>query len=362
MQNKALFLDSNAHQPVHPKALQAFIDFNSSSAAFGHPSALNASGRSAAAKLEEAREKIAQLLGAKSANQIVFTNSCSQACDWGLKIFFNIEKYIKEEIAVSPLEHPAVGKICEIENIQKLDCTSDGFTILPFSKRIKKVICLHIQNEIGTIQQIKYLKQKYLFSDLSQSIGKMPINLTELDVDVGTMGAHKWGGFGGVGVLYLKDTSWWQPYNQQIGRYLDRPGTLNVAEICASAVALEEAVATLPERTEKMQSFQETLELELIKMGFEIIGKNAIIPTRSKGTTFAAGFKFAQKTVLDLSAKDIYVGTGSACSSYNSLTAIPLMTALGKDYTLNQVLRISQSGSYDDKDAIYFINKLKEVL
>lgn len=358
MENKILYLDSNSHRPIHPKALEAFIKFNSLPAAHGHPSALNAAGRAANAALEEAREKIAKLIGAKNSNQIIFTSGCTNACDWGLKILFNIGKYNKKEIVVSSLEHPAVGKICETEDIQQLKSTKDGIIIQ--DERVKKLICLYVQNEIGTIQPIKELKADYIFSDMSQALGKIPVNVTDLNIDIATFGAHKFGGISGVGFIYLKDINNWIPYNNQIHRYMDSPGTLNVAGIVASAVALEEAINSLPERTENMKSFQKTLENELLNMGFEIIGYNA---SRSPSTTYFAGLKFSQKTILDLSEKEIFVGSGSACSSgISGFNAIPTMKALDKDYHLGQVMRISTFGEYISNDAAYFIKVLKEVL
>jgi cysteine desulfurase len=353
-----LYLDANAHKPLSKKALQAYIDFNNHSAAYGHPSALSLPGRQAAAAIEESRAKIAELIGAEKPNQIIFTSGCSQSCDWGLKLFFNIENK-SDDIAYSPLEHPAVSKICEtINGIQELQCTSDGTIIAP-STQINKIICVHTQNEIGTIQPIENLDAKYIFSDMSQSIGKMPINITKLNVSIATFSAHKYGGPSGCGFMYLKNLDWHESYNQQISRYMDMPGTPNTSGIVASAVALEDAIETLPIRIEKMQAFQETLEPELLNMGFEIIGKNA---KRSKGTTYFAGLTFSQKTLLDLEANGIYVGTGSACSSYSSPSVIPLMKTLGKNYRLENVLRVSQFGEYGAAEAKRLIKELKNVI
>ena len=286
-----LYLDSNAHLPLHSKALEALIKFNQSPASHGHPSALNTPGRESSNALERARSKIAELIGAKNENQIIFTSGCTSAVDWGLKILFNLEGYKKEEIAVSPMEHPAVGKICEAKEIQQLQCTPYGIVISP-SLNIKKIICLSTQNEIGTIQPLKDLKCQYLFSDISQSIGKIPFNIGESNIDIAAAGAHKWGGNPGFGFMYLKNIDHWEPYGDQLSRYMDFPGTPNVAGAVVSAVALEEAILSLSVRMEKMAEFQKILEDELLNIGFEILGYNA---PRSKGTTYFAGLNGVRK-------------------------------------------------------------------
>lgn len=341
-----LYLDANAHLNLHPKALKAYADFSNSIAGHGHPSSLSKPGREAATALETARTKIAELIGAENPNQIIFTSNCTQACEWGVNLFLTACR--AECMAVSPLEHPAVKESCSAYGIHQIaPCTSQGLALEPNDSQIRGLICVHMQNEIGTIQPLKNLKRDYLFSDMSQSLGKIPVNVTELEVDVAVFGAHKFGGPGGVGFLYLKDTAWWSPFGEGSRYFMDRPGTPDVAGVVATAVALEEALQTLPERTQKMQSFQSTLEAGLKSAGLTIIGEGA---NRSPNTTYVAGLKTAQNTLLSLSERNIHVGLGSACGSY-STNISPLMHALGYKYSLDNVMRISQWGDYDDKDA-----------
>jgi len=359
MVRKSFYLDANGHVNINQKALDAYIKFSNSIAGHGHPSSLSKPGREAALAMEEARGKIAELIGAENSNQIIFTSSCTQACEWGLKLFFDIEKnnYSKDNIAVSPLEHPAVKTVCE--SLQLLPCTQDGIVEDNLNNSdISKIICVHMQNEIGTIQPIKTLKRKYIFSDMSQSLGKMPINVTDLNVDIAAFGAHKFGGPSGIGFMYLRNIDWWQPFGKGSRYYTDISGSSNVSGIVATAVALEEAIKTLPERTQKMQAFQKTLEIGLKNLGLNIIGDGA---PRSFNTTYVSGLTQAQTTLLELSELGIYVGLGSACSSYSSNIS-PLIKVLGYNYTTDNVMRISQWGEYNDTDAINFLNIFKKVL
>jgi len=107
-----LYLDQNAHIPPNTSAISAYQKFHNSDAAWGHPSSLNLPGRNAATELENARAKIANLLGVQSPNQIIFTNSCTQACHWGLKILETIKPNLNKIIR-SPFEHPAIGKLTD---------------------------------------------------------------------------------------------------------------------------------------------------------------------------------------------------------------------------------------------------------
>lgn len=355
-----MYLDANAHLPINPKALKAYMEFSASPAGHGHPSSLSGPGRLAAAAIEEARAKIAFLIGAKSANQVIFTSGCTSAAEWAMRMFFDVERDATLDfyLGISPVEHPSVKYAFEkyFGSTEKYEFIVDQFGIIQIKNLYEKVICVHMQNEIGVIEPIKNIKRKYLFTDMSQSLGKIPVNVTNDSVDIAIFSAHKFGGPGGIGFIYLKNIEWWKPYSNNTAYFMDRPGTPDVAGVIATATALEEAIKSLPERTKNMISFQSVLEHELELMNFEIIGKGA---SRSPNTTFIGGLNFAQKTLLELSDKGIYVGLGSACSSsYTNIS--PTMNKLNKNYTVNNVMRISQWGDYNENNAAYFLDIFKK--
>ncbi len=267
---RQLFLDSNAHHNINPKALKALIDFNSSPAASGHPLAPSYPGREAQSAIELAREKIASLLGAEKASQIVFTSSATHAAQWGLGCFKAIVDR-SSTIAISPTEHPSVYKA--FKNTGKENTTyrsSDPKYEFDFfahnkngkyieQKHYNQLVSIHVQNETGLIQPIESMDCDYLFSDMTQSLGKLPINLTELDVDMAIFGAHKIGGLS-IGILYFKNTDWWQSNGYGSRYFLDRPGTPDTSGIITTVAALEDSLDTLQERTANMIEFRDTLE------------------------------------------------------------------------------------------------------
>lgn len=353
---KEMYLDANAHLPMNPKALQAYVDFMNSPAAHGHPSAPALPGRLAANALEIARGKIASLIGAEKPSQIVFTSTCTQACEWGLEILAQIDENKFLNIYSSPIEHPAVRDFFEdLSSEFFLPVNSDG-VIQPLSTSNNKVCCIHVQNEIGTIQPLDQIKCQYLFSDMSQSLGKIPINLSQMNVDIAAFAAHKFGG-PSFGFMYVRDINWWQAHGAGSRYFFDRAGTPDVAGAVATSIALEEAISSLETRTKNMIAFQSTLETGLESFGAEIMGKNT---PRSPNTTFAYLPNKAFSAILALSERGIYTGLGSACGSMHSGPS-KLVSTLGRPGNAHDFIRISQFGEYNDADAKYFLEKLNEV-
>lgn len=362
---REFFLDANAHLPLNPKAIVAYNDFYQSAAAHGHPSSPSQPGRLAASALEIARGKIASLIGAEKPGQIIFTAGCTLACEWGLKIFFEMEESKNLSTACSPVEHSAVRDAFEIfseklnEKVTYLDIDESGLVKTGECDNIyQKISCIHMQNEIGTIQPLLQIKKKYLFSDMSQSLGKIPVDVTELGVDVAVFGAHKFGGPGSFGFLYLKDINHWESFGSGSRYFLDRTGTPDVAGAVATAVALEEAIETLEKRTQNMIAFQSIIEERFISLGFEIIGKGA---PRSPNTTFVSLPQKGLLTLLKLGENGIHVGLGSACGSLHTGPS-KLMSVLGRSDGVHDLIRISQFGEYGEEDAKYFLKMLDRSL
>ena len=345
---KNLFLDANAHVPLSIPAQQAYIKFQNSDGGRGHPSSPSKAGQLAANALETARSQIAILLGAKP-SQIIFTSTCSQACEWALNILIN--KITK--LSYSPVEHSSI-KYCidylktkhKSVTFNKLNITKDG-VVSPATDG--SVVCVHVQNELGTIQPIEQFQNTKLLTDMCQSIGKVPINLETSPADIAVFGGHKFGGSAGLGFIFLKNIKWYQEFGTGSRYYNDRPGTPDVGAAVATAAALEDVLLNMPERTDRAKEFQSTLEPRLEEMGLEIIGKGA---PRVSNTTFVHVPNIAMHILLDLSNQGVIVGLGSACGSMHTGPS-PLMKALGREGGAHDFIRISQHGEYGKTEALY---------
>ena len=242
-----LFLDANAHLPLNPKALETYINFNRSIAGHGNAMSTSTLGRQAASEIEAARTKIAKLIGAENSNQIIFTSSCTQACEWGLEL---LHAQSFKKVYCSTIEHKSVAiKARELFGNNDLFVNKGGIVACTFVPPEKSAfVCIHVQNEIGTIQDIENIKVPF-FCDMSQSLGKIPVNVSNIpNLMIGVFGAHKFGGPVNVGFMYVKDNKWWREFGTGSRYYFDRPGTPDAGMILATSVALEEAIKTLQPR------------------------------------------------------------------------------------------------------------------
>jgi cysteine desulfurase len=313
--------------------------------------------------VEKSRNKIAELIGADSANQIIFTSTCSQACEWAVFLLNKlIQTGVLTKVYMSPTEHSAVKYACRdlIPDLGELHVTSEGNITgkHPFDEH-DAAVCIHVQNEIGVIQPIETLGTDFVLSDMSQDLGKLPTKLSRLpNVKLAVFGAHKFGGPSSVGFMFVRDTSLWKDLEFGSGSryYFDRPGTPDAAAVHATAVALEDAIKTMPERYQNMISFRDTLEPGLLEMGWKIIGRGA---NRVPNTTFAIVAKTnALHLLAQLGSEGIHVGLGSACGSVSTGPS-PLMAALGHGGNSHDYMRISQFGEYASKEAKYVLAKLR---
>jgi len=341
-----LYLDTNAHVSLSQAARNVY----NKSLELGHPSSLNAIGRKSAALLEGARAKIAELIGAKTPNQIYFTSGCTQAAEWAVKLTFAFNK----NIVCSSIEHVAVRDPVEIKGCDFEKVNSNGLLI---SNKFDCLICIHSHNEFGTIQDFSKIERKFLFSDLSQTLGKEQLNVTDLNVDLGIFGAHKFGGPTGVGFMYLKNPNLWEPYGTGGRYFLDRTGTPDVLGILATAEALEDALKTLQSRQEKMIEFHSVLEKSLEERGARIIAKNA---NRLKNTTFFYLENQAADKMLKMSEQGIHYGLGSACGSVYADISQSLK-ALGEKGSFCDYARVSSWGQYGKKEAERFLDIFDKV-
>jgi cysteine desulfurase len=352
----SLFLDANAHLPLNEKAAQAFVEFNRTLGGHGHAQSPSVPGRAAASAIENARARIANAIGARSPNQIVFTSTCTQACEWAVHILSKLPGI--KQIYVSPLEHPAVRYKCrEVLNAHKLNVDEEGVVVCKTElPEASGVVCIHVQNEIGVIQPVEQIRAKAIVSDMSQTLGKLSINMSSFpNVSIAIFGAHKFGGPVGVGFFYLQDETLYREFGSGSRYYMDRTGTPDAAAVVATAVALEEALNSLPQRYENMIAFRDVLEPGLEELGMNIISKNA---ARIPGTTFARVPKSrALQLMTQLAESGIYVGLGSACGSLQTGPS-PLMAELNLGGNTTDYIRISQFGHYTAEDAKRLLAKM----
>jgi cysteine desulfurase len=381
MSLKEIYMDNNATTPIHPEVKKAMID---TMHLFGNPSSLHAFGRQARHIVEEAREKVASFIGA-SPEEIMFAGSGSEANNTVLSAVTcqraqcPYHQQGVNEIITSTIEHPCVLETskCLQErgvNVLYLDVDEYGKVSLEqlrdlLTERTGLVSVMLANNEIGTIQNIKGIAKivhergAVFHTDAVQAVGKIPVNVRELDVDFLTLSGHKIYGPKGIGVLYVKKGAPFCPLirggHQERGR---RAGTENTLGIIGLGKAIEM-------RSQEMKSDEKhLLELKVaLKKGIEENIPDVLFvghPTDCLPNTLNVSFEGAEgeAIILYLDLEGIAVSTGSACAS-GSLDPSHVILATGLPAECaHGSIRISLGRENTMEEITYVIDTLPRVI
>lgn len=364
-------MDHSATTPVAPEVLAAMLPYFGEK--FGNASSLHRSGREAKEALEDSREKIAALLGAR-AEEIIFTSGGTESDNLALKGIARKNRKLGKHIITTQIEHPAILETCRaLEKdgfeVTYLPVTGEGLvelSTLEASIRPDTILIsvMHANNEVGTIQPLEEIgrlaaeRDIYLHSDAVQSVGKIPVNVDDLGVDLLSLSAHKLYGPKGVGALYIRKGTKLESIIQGGGheRRL-RSGTENISGIVGLARAAELAERDMPREAERLAGLRDRLaELVLGKVKDAWI--NGTMKKRLPGN-LNFGFKYVEgeSLLLFLDSKGICVSTGSACSSHKLEPSHVLMSlglkaeechgslriTLGMSNTLDEVEYVAES-------------------
>ena len=378
-----VYLDNAATTPISEVALQAFIE---QSRQIGNASSLHTYGRTVRKDVEEAREKIAGLIGCH-ASEIIFTGSGTESNNLALKGAFwhrNKDGIARNVIVISAFEHHAVLDPAQwLEDFEgaevvKVPVSRDGYidfaaletVINERHDEIALISIMHANNEIGTIQPIERitsLAREFdipVHSDAVQSLGKVTVSFKELVLFAMTISAHKVGGPVGVGALVLRKGVDITPILHGGGQERDiRSGTLNSAGIVAFAAAVQSAIRDLDVNAEKVRALRAKL---IIAIQNEI--NDATLNGVFDGATLPgiANISFprteSDSLLLLFDAEGIACSTGSACSAGVQEASHVLMAMGLSDKEARSSLRFSLGTSNTDTDIEYLQTCIKRVI
>jgi cysteine desulfurase len=347
-----IYLDYAATSPLAPEVRDAMAPYLSQ--AFGNASTLYSLGTEAREAVEAARVKVAELLGARDPAEIVFTSGGTESDNAAMRGVRAARP--KERLVCSAAEHHAVLDTCKAAG--GADCVvvgvdSEGFLgpdalrdALPASAGLVSI--MHANNEIGTILPIKELAEvahgagALFHTDAVQSVGKIPVNVEELGVDLLSLSAHKFYGPKGVGALYVQKGTKLQPTQtgggQEQGR---RGGTSNVAGIVGLGKAAEMALAEMDGEAARLRA----LQAKLIDGVLARIPDSRLNGPRESRLPHNAHFCFkgceGESILLDLDLLGICCSAGAACTS-GATEMSHVLSAIGVEPEWGQgALRIS---------------------
>jgi len=381
MPNRFIYLDHNATTPLHPEVKNTITEMFD---VYGNPSSLHTVGRIARQKIEQAREIVANFIGA-APDEIIFVGSGSEANNSVLNSLScpsqvcRLERNLRDEIITTSIEHPCVLETSkclrergttvhylpvDITGKVKLDVLKELLT-----EKTALVSVMYANNEIGTIQDIKAIAEiahaqgAFFHTDAVQAVGKIPVNVQDLDVDFLAFSAHKIYGPKGVGALYVKRGTPFCPLirggHQERGR---RAGTENTIGIVAFAKAIEMRKQEMSDEAVRLRRFKKML-IDGIKYKIPDVQFNGH-PTDTLPGTLNISFAGAEgeSILLYLDLEGIGVSTGSACAS-GSLepSHVILATGVGAELAHGSI-RISMGRENTADDIYYTVSALERVV
>jgi len=371
-----IYLDHAATTAVDKEVIKAMLPYFDNK--FGNASSLHQFGQEAKEALETSRETVAKLINADP-REIIFTSGGTESDNWAIKkiAFTNEDK--GNHIITSRIEHHAVLESCEFLG-------KNGFkvTYLPVDRYgrvnpedVKKAITkstvlvtiMHANNEIGTIEPIeeigKICKEKgvYFHTDAVQTVGKVPIDVKKMNVDLLSCSSHKLYGPKGVGFLYVKKGTKIAPMIHGGGHeFCLRSGTENIAGIAGFAKACELAQKNM----EKWNSHEKKLRDKLVKGVLERIPESWLNGHPEKRLEGNANFCFkcieGESLILHLDDKGVAASTGSACST-KELKPSHVLTAIGlSPVDAHGSLRLTLGKDNTEKEIDYVLDVLPGIV
>ena len=326
-----IYMDNHATSPLDPRVLEAMIPFFTQK--FGNAASRNHSfGWEAEQAVENAREQIAKLIGA-TAKEIIFTSGATESNNLAIKGIAEMYKERGNHIITQVTEHKAVLDTCKrLEKygyrITYLPVKADGLIDIEDLKRAMddKTILVSIMfanNEIGVIQPIAEIgklcheKGVIFHTDAVQAVGKIPVDVNSMNIDVLSLSGHKIYGPKGVGALYVRRRN----PRVQISAQIDggghergmRSGTLNVPGIVGLGAACEIAGQEMAEEAARLTKMRDHLRRKL-ESALDYVEINGNMEHHLPGN-LNASFVYVEGESLLMGINDVAVSSGSACTS-----------------------------------------------
>ena len=370
-----VYADNAATTPVSREVIEAMAPCFET--AWGNPSSVHSKGKEAKALLDDSRERIAKVFNCSS-SEIFFTSCGTEADNWAIKgAAHKLRAKGRDHIVTSKIEHHAVLNTCEALEKEGFTVTyigvdENGIVNLDelraaVTERTALVSVMYANNEVGTIEPIREIceiahsKGALMFTDAVQAVGNVPIDLSELPVDMLSLSGHKLHAPKGIGMLFIRR-------GVVIDNLIDgggqerrrRGGTENLPYIVGLAKAIEVANEKLCD-IGRVCAMRDRLIDEITKIPYSKLNGHR---TERLAGNVNIGFEFieGESLLLWLDISGICASTGSACSSA-SLDASHVLLAMGVPHEkAHGSLRLSISHETTDEDIDYIIEKIPGIV
>jgi cysteine desulfurase len=377
-QERVIYMDNNATTRIAPEVVEVMMPYLSE--LYGNPSSMHTFGGQVAEALQVARGQVAALLGAEP-DEITFT-SCGTESD-SAAILSALRTYPeRRHVITTRVEHPAVKNLCESLSamtgnkyrVTRLKVDEEGvLDMAEYAEALREdtaiVSVMWANNETGVIYPVEEMarmarsKGVLFHTDAVQAVGKIPINLKSLDIDLLALSGHKLHAPKGVGVLYVKKGTLFVPFmtggHQEHGR---RGGTENVAGIVALGKACELAAEKMAEENTRVKALRDKLEEGLLQR----IPKSMLNghKTDRLPNTSNISFEFVEgeAILLHMNEYRICASSGSACTS-GSLEPSHVLRAMGVPFTAaHGSIRFSLSVYNTEEEVDFVLEKMPVII
>ena len=368
----SIYLDHNATTAPRPSALKGAkkgMEF------WGNPSSIHQNASKAKAILWSARQNLCKFLGCHPL-EIIFTSGASESNNHAIKGLFEKSNSQKNELIVSSVEHPSVLSVADFLSNQgfrvyKIPVSKDGFLDERFfekhlSEKTLLVSIMAANNETGVLFPIKELAKKahkkgaLFHSDMVQGLGKFPIDLKDLDIDLASFSAHKCYGLKGCGLLYcrkgvnLESLIHGGPQERQ-----RRAGTENLPGIAAFGAIAKERQEIIRE-SQKLETLRDSMEEEILSSLSDVTVIGCQAKRLTNTTCLCISGVEGETLLMNLDLKGISVSVGSACGS-GKMESISVLTSMGwTEEEARSALRVSLGVGTKKEHLEYFQKSLKE--
>jgi cysteine desulfurase len=344
---KRIYLDNAATTPTDKRVLEAMLPCFTE--IYGNPSSLHAFGQDARHIMEESRDKIASFIGARP-EEIVFTSGGTESNNSAIKGIAYARRDKGNHIITSKIEHHSILEPCRFLEKQGFEVTYlpvDKYGVVDpdevnraITDKTILISIMHANNEIGTIQPIREIgkmardKGVYFHTDTVQTMGHLPVDVNDLNIDSLSASAHKLYGPKGVGILYVRKgvriSSFMHGGDQEKGR---RASTHNVPGIVGFGKAIELAKQEMVAETVQLTSLRDDLIkgiLTRIDHSFLNGHPDLRLPNN---VNVSISYIEGESMLMNLDMEGIACSTGSACSS-SSLEPSHVLRAIGLPHEL----------------------------
>ena len=370
-----IYLDHAATTPMRPEILDVMRTYFLER--FGNPSSLHTYGLEARKAIEDAREQIAHSIGA-TPPEIVFTSGGTESDNMALRGVLRDGSGESDHIITSAIEHPAVLETCKFleklgHEVTYVSVDVDG-RINPseveeaIQDNTRLISIMHANTEIGSIQPIAEVGAiaashgVYMHTDAVQSVGKIPVDVAALNVDMLSISSHKIYGPKGVGCLYVRKGTKLKPLIFGGGHERGlRSGTENVSGIIGFSEAMRLSIEDFADNVRIQRLRDELIDAVLRDIPYTRLngGKEHRLPNNAN---FSFSYIEGESLVLRLSAKGAAGSTGSACSS-KKLEPSHVLLAIGLDpVDAHGSLRLTLGRETTEADVQYVNEVLPEIV